>query len=138
MQRRDELRLKEFPAPPVIGQRGQGIDERDRAAVLAISALKPPNLRDDLFFNAIFCFDLVQDAGMFAQGRLAVLDPHGRGGAVEVIPDLFREFRLVAVLLDHVGVVAHAAKGAFEHVRADALGTGARFEPVDPALETRV
>ena len=72
---------------------------------------------------------------MFRQSRRAIGDPCWRNGAIEIVPNRFGEFGLVAVAPDHSRIIAHAGKSALQHGATDALLERARFERRDPGVK---
>ena len=137
LQRRDQLAFEKRAAPPVKGQCRQRLDHMERAAFGAIGAFQPPDGHHNRFVHAIGRLDLFQQRAVGRQRRLTVGDAFIRRGRVQIIPDRLGEFRLIAILVNHIGAVADGPHRPVEHVGRDTGGQRARAKGGDPTAHSR-
>ena len=116
-QRGDQLLLGEAAAAALVGERGEALDHRDRAAVAAVVGLHAPDRQHHVAVDAVAALDRGEGRGELLAPCPAGLDAGRRGGAVEILPDRLGELGLAAVEPHHLGVDADAAEGGVEYLR---------------------
>ena len=141
-QRIDQLRLPIGAAAGFVpGERGQRRKYRPHMVLLdqgiAEGGFDAPQRQQRAALDAEFLFDPCKQRFVFLQRLLAGDDAPVRDAAIDVLPDLFVEFRLVPHLLEHGHVGFDAAHHACISRVRNALRQRARTKAITPLVEAR-
>ena len=122
-------------APAVVGQGGQGVNDRKASGEAAEVALDSPKGDQKAGLHAELGADLGEEGAVFPQQAASLLDPGGGNHPVHVLAECQGELGLLAVQFDHPWQGLQDAERRLESRGPNALGLGFAVQFLNPLLE---